>query len=75
MLNSFLLAFRFLVLVFSGHRQVALENIALRHQLAVFTRQKKRPGLRDRRSTILDYAPETLGRIGDLLSYSFNLRQ
>src|SRR5215471_5324124 len=48
MLNSFLLAFQFLVLVFSGHRQVALENIALRHQLAVFTRQKKRPRLRDR---------------------------
>src|SRR5215471_6532264 len=48
MLNSFLLAFRFLVLVFSGHRQVALENIALRHQLAVFTREKKRPRLRDR---------------------------
>src|SRR5262249_51571473 len=36
------------VLVFSGHRQVALENIALRHQLAVFTREKKRPRLRDR---------------------------
>src|SRR5215471_11634112 len=48
MLNSFLLAFQFLVLVFSGHRQVALENIALRHQLAVFTREKKRPRLRDR---------------------------
>jgi hypothetical protein len=47
MLNSFLLAFRFLVLAFSGHRQVALENIAL-HQLAVFARQKKRPRLRDR---------------------------
>src|SRR5215469_13947901 len=48
MLNSFLLLFRFLVLVFSGHRHVALENIALRHQLAVFTREKRRPRLRDR---------------------------
>ena len=48
MLNSFLLAIRFLILVFSGHKQVALENIALRHQLAVFTRGKKRPRLRDR---------------------------
>jgi hypothetical protein len=28
MLNSFLLAIRFLILVFSGHKQVALENIA-----------------------------------------------
>src|SRR5215471_6584099 len=48
MLNSFLLAVRFLTLIFIGHKQVALENIALRHQLAVFTREKKRPRLRDR---------------------------
>src|SRR6516225_5813391 len=48
MLNSLLLAIRFLILVFSGHKQVALENIALRHQLAVFTREKKRPRVRDR---------------------------
>jgi putative transposase len=48
MSNSLLLAIRFLILVFSGHKQVALENIALRHQLAVFTREKKRPRLRDR---------------------------
>src|SRR5215472_6636325 len=48
MLNSFLLAIRFLILVFGGHKQVALENIALRHQLAVLTREKKRPQLRDR---------------------------
>ena len=48
MSNSFLLAIRFLILVFIGHRQVALENIALRQQLAVFTREKKRPRWRDR---------------------------
>src|SRR5689334_22241204 len=48
MLNSFLLTIRFLIFVVSGHKQVALENIALRHQLAVFTREKKRPRLRDR---------------------------
>jgi len=47
-LNSLLLAIRFLILVFGGHKQVALENVALRHQLAVFTREKKRPRLRDR---------------------------
>ena len=47
MLNSLFLAIRFLILVFSGHKQVALENIALR-QLAVFTREKKRPRVRDR---------------------------
>src|SRR5499427_3456004 len=48
MVNLFLLAIRFLILVFSGHKQVALENIALRHQLAVFTREKKRPRLHHR---------------------------
>jgi hypothetical protein len=46
MLNSFA-GDSFLILVFS-HKQVALENVALRHQLAVFTREKKRPRLRDR---------------------------
>jgi hypothetical protein len=40
MLNSLLLAIRFLILVFGGHKQVAFENIALRHQLAVFRREK-----------------------------------
>src|SRR5262252_6552946 len=48
MLNSLLLAIRFLVLLFSGHKQVALENIALRHQLSVYIREKKQPRLRDR---------------------------
>src|SRR4030095_8566933 len=48
MLDSFLLAIRFLTLVLSGHKQVALENVALRHQLAVLTRENKRPCLRER---------------------------
>src|SRR5262245_5626599 len=48
MLNSFFLSIRFLFLIFGGHKHVALENIALRHQLAVFTREKKRPRLRNR---------------------------
>jgi len=48
MLNSLFLAIRFLILIFGGHKHVALENIALRHQLAVFTREKKRPRLRNR---------------------------
>ena len=48
MLKSLFLAIRFLILIFSGHKHVALENIALRHQLAVFTREKKRPRLRNR---------------------------
>ena len=47
-MNSFWATIRFLILVFSGHKQVALENIALRHQLSVYIREKKRPRLRDR---------------------------
>ena len=36
--------------LFSGHKQVASENLALRHQLALYARDKKRPRLhyRDR---------------------------
>ena len=48
MLKLFLLAIRFVILVFSGHKLVALENVALSQQLAVFTREKHRPQLRDR---------------------------
>jgi putative transposase len=48
MLNLIGVALRFLILMFGGHKQVALENAALRHQLAVFTREAKRPRLRDR---------------------------
>ena len=35
-----------MILVFGGHQQVALENAALRQQLAVFKRSVKRPRLR-----------------------------
>src|SRR5215813_2432278 len=48
MLNAILVAVRFVVLAFSGHKQVALENAALRQQLAVFKRDVKRPKLYSR---------------------------
>src|SRR5215471_10095230 len=48
MLNSILLAIRFLILVLGDHKQVAMENTALRPQLAVFRREKKRPRVCDR---------------------------
>ena len=48
MLNSFLLRIRFRILLFSGHPQVVLENTVLRHQLAVFMREKKATTMRDR---------------------------
>ena len=46
MLNAILFWIRFVILVLGGHQQVALENAALRQQLAVFKRNVKRPQLR-----------------------------
>ena len=46
MLNAILFGFRLVILVLGGHQQVALENAALRQQLAVFKRSVKRPRLR-----------------------------
>jgi hypothetical protein len=45
MVHSILLGFRLVILVLGGHQQVALENAALRQQLAVFKRSVKRPRL------------------------------
>src|SRR3989454_12537254 len=36
---------RFLPMLCGGHRQVALENLALRHQLAVYKKMVNRPKL------------------------------
>ena len=46
MLNAILLGFRLIILALSGNKQVALENVALRQQLRVLTRDIKRPRLR-----------------------------
>ncbi len=46
MLASFVVVLRSLALLCCGHRAVALENLALRQQLAVFRRTVKRPPLR-----------------------------
>jgi putative transposase len=48
MLAALVVVLRSLALICSGHRAVALENLALRHQLAVFRRTVPRPPLRDR---------------------------
>ena len=50
MLAAILYSFRALLLLFGGHRAVALENLALRRQLAIYKRKNKRPQLarRDR---------------------------
>src|SRR5438034_9435059 len=48
MLKAILLGIRFVIIMLGGHKQVALENAALRQQLAVFKRDAKRPRLRHR---------------------------
>ena len=45
MLNAIVIAIRFIILVFSGHKQVALENAPLRQQLALFRHDVKQPKL------------------------------
>src|SRR3569833_3751640 len=39
----FLFAFRFVRLLLSGHQAIAMENVALRMQIAAFQRKRKRP--------------------------------
>ena len=39
----FLFVFRFIRLLLSGHQAVAIENAALRMQIAAFQRKRKRP--------------------------------
>ena len=48
MLNVIVVSIRFIRLIFAGQKQVALENVALRQQLAVFKRDVRRPKLNGR---------------------------
>jgi len=48
MLTAFVVTLRAIALICRGHRAVALENLALRQQLAALTRTRKRPQLRTR---------------------------
>jgi putative transposase len=45
MLTTVLTTLRFIILTFTGHKQVALENAALRQQLAILKRDRPRPKL------------------------------
>ena len=42
MLNTIVVSIRFILLILGGQKQVALENAALRQQLAVFKRNVPR---------------------------------
>ena len=48
MLNTILSLFRATFLIFGGHEQVALENLALREQLGILQRSGGRPKIRER---------------------------
>src|SRR5215469_10247212 len=48
MLNAIVVSIRFILLILGGQKQVALENAALRQQLAVFKRNIPRPKLKNR---------------------------
>src|SRR5215472_5241745 len=47
MLNAIVVSIRFILLILAGQKQVALENAALRQQLAVFKRNVPRPKLNE----------------------------
>ncbi len=63
MLTALVVALRSLALRCQGHRAVALENLALRQQLAVFKRTMKRPPTPPPRSTVLDVAGQRLATV------------
>jgi hypothetical protein len=46
MLNAILSLFRMILLILGGYEQVALENLALREQLAIFQRSVRHPKIR-----------------------------
>jgi hypothetical protein len=48
MVKAIVVSIRFILLILAGQKQVALENAALRQQLAVFKRSVPRPKLNDR---------------------------
>src|SRR5215468_205426 len=48
MLNTILIVLRTICLIFGGHEQVALENLALREQLGIFQRSVRHPKIRQR---------------------------
>src|SRR6266516_2767204 len=46
MLNAILSLFRMILLLLGGYEQIALENLALREQLAIFQRSVRHPKIR-----------------------------
>ena len=62
-MNSILAICRAVFLILGGHKQVALENIALRQQLGIFQRSVRRPKIRPLGPTVLGVSAESLERV------------
>ena len=48
MLKAIFYTLRFIILILAGHKDIALENAALRPQLTILKRERPRPNLRHR---------------------------
>jgi hypothetical protein len=48
MLKAIFRTLRFIILILPGHKEIALENAALRQQLTILKREQPRPELRYR---------------------------
>src|SRR5437879_8636780 len=48
MLKAIVSTLRFIILILAGHKEIALENAALRQQLTILKREQSRPKLRHR---------------------------
>ena len=62
MITLLLHLLRLLPFLVGGHRQLAIENLALRHQLAIYKRTVTRPTPRDG-PLLLDRAGQSLDRV------------
>jgi hypothetical protein len=58
-----LFVFRFVRLVLSGHQAVAIENAALRMQIAAFQRKRKRPLLTTLDQVFWIHSPHSVVRL------------
>jgi hypothetical protein len=63
MLELLLIAARALALALRGHRELVLENLALRQQLTAMKRSANRPRLERGRSTVLDRLGASLAEL------------
>ena len=63
MLNTILIVLRTISLIFGGHEQVALENLALREQLGIFSAKRASSQNPAKGSTVLGVLAKSLERV------------